>query len=248
MDNMQDMQNVNMGLMGSGVNPMMGNGVNPMMTGILNGKLILSEAVTVIVSVIAAQMPVQSVAADQPQTVPVSEAPVENLPETAPVQDDQQVAADESTADDVVEGSGGGDVPAPAATSFFSSLPSFQSLFSRRIFNSRQSRQFFSQCIDRITMPCIVEGIQSSCTLRLSTLLNCLPFSTDFIAAGMGNVPDCTPIHCGNSLCEPGVLPCRVESTVTPFGLGIRFGDGLDKGSPEDNIGACLRFNQVNCV
>lgn len=64
----------------------------------------------------------------------------------------------------------------------------------------------------------------------------------------MGNVPDCTPIHCGNSLCAPGVLPCRVESTVTPFGLGIRFGDGLDKGSPEDNIGACLRFNQVNCV
>lgn len=71
---------------------------------------------------------------------------------------------------------------------------------------------------------------------------------TDFIAAGMGNVPECTPIHCGDSLCDPGVLPCRVESTVTPFGLGIRFGDGLDKGSPEENIGACLRYNQVICA
>lgn len=79
-------------------------------------------------------------------------------------------------------------------------------------------------------------------------LLNILLFLLDFIAAGMGNVPDCTPIHCGNSLCAPGVLPCRVESTVTPFGLGIHFGDGLDKGSPEENIGACLRFSQVNCV
>lgn len=106
-------------------------------------------------------MPVQNVAADQSQVTPISDTPVENAPETAPVQDDQQVAADESTADDVVEGSGGGDipaVPAPAGTSFFSSLPSFQSLFSRRIFSNRQSRQYFAQCNDRITMPCIVEG------------------------------------------------------------------------------------------
>lgn len=115
---------------------------------------------------LAPQTAVQNaVAADQPQTVPISEAPVQTAAETAPVQDDLQVAADESTADDVVEGSGGGDipavVPAPAATSFFSSLPSFQSLFSRRIFSYRQSRQYFSQCNDRITMPCIVEGLLS---------------------------------------------------------------------------------------
>lgn len=110
-------------------------------------------------------MPVQNAAADQPQAVPISESPVQNAQTTAPVQDDQQVAADESTADDAIEGSGGGAVPAPVAvpapagTGFFSSLPSFQSLFSRRIFGYRQSRQYFSQCNDRITMPCIVEGL-----------------------------------------------------------------------------------------
>lgn len=86
-----------------------------------------------------------------------------------------------------------------------------------------------SECTDRITLPCVVE---------------------DFIAAGMGNVPACLPIHCGQSLCGEGVLPCRIESTVTPFGIGVHFGDvGAEevKGSPEDNIGACLRYNQVNC-
>lgn len=118
---------------------------------------------------IVAQTPVQNTAADQPQAVPVSESPVSIAPETAPVED-QQVAADESTAEDVVEGSGGGDVPvpavAPAATGFFSSLPSFQSLFSRRIFGRRQSRQYFSQCSDRITMPCIVEGLSVSRVMR----------------------------------------------------------------------------------
>lgn len=149
-DNMQqDIPNVNMGLMGSGV--------NPMMTGsfIANN---FNQNLSIDYFLIAAQAPVQDAAADQLQTIPVSEAPVENVPETAPVQDDQQVAADESTAEDVIEGSGGGDVPAPAATSFFSSLPSFQSLFSRQIFSYRKSRQYFSQCNDRITMPCIVEG------------------------------------------------------------------------------------------
>lgn len=181
-------------------------------------------------SYLGAQTPNENVAANQPQVAPISEAPV-NAQD--PVQDDQQVAADESTAaDDAIEGSGGGaaDAPVqPAPTSFFSSLPSFQSLFSRRIFGYRQSRQYFSTCNDRITMPCIVE---------------------DFIQAGMGNVPDCTPVHCGNSLCAAGVLSsvCRVESTVTPFGIGVHFGDGLDKGSAEDNIGACLRYNQVICA
>ncbi|KAJ6649030.1 hypothetical protein Bhyg_04262, partial [Pseudolycoriella hygida] len=203
-DATQDLQDVNTVVMGDGVGPVMDGGVSSLMT--------------------VDQAPALDPIADPVQAAVVSESPVAAVSESVP---DQVAAADTSTADDAVEGSGGDAVPAavPAAatTGFFSSLPSFQSFFSRRIFGYRQSRQFFtSQCNDRITMPCIVE---------------------DFIAAGMGNVPDCTPIHCGNSLCAPGVLPCRVESTVTPFGLGIRFGDGLDKGSPEDNIGACLRFN-----
>lgn len=105
---------------------------------------------------LAAQAPVT---ADQPQIVPISEVPPQNVPSPDPVQD-QEVAAD--TAEDVVEGSGGGDIPAvaPVRTGFFSSLPSFQSIFSRRgLFSYRQSRQYYSsQCNDRITMPCIVEG------------------------------------------------------------------------------------------
>ncbi|KAG4081138.1 hypothetical protein HA402_011983 [Bradysia odoriphaga] len=200
-DNMQDTQSVSMDTVGSDVTSMM---TEPNSTFyFFNCNLAQAPATT-----------------NQQQTAPISETPVQDEALADPVQD-QQVSAD--TAEDVVEGSGGGDIPpiAPVQPGFFSSF------FSRRAFSYRQSRQYFSQCNDRITMPCIVE---------------------DFIAAGMGNVPDCTPIHCGDSLCAPGVLPCRVESTVTPFGLGVRFGDGLDKGSPEDNIGACLRFSQVNCA
>lgn len=91
----------------------------------------------------------------------------------------------------------------------------------------RQSKQFFSTCEDRITLPCIVE---------------------DFISVGSGSVPTCSPVHCGNSLCSANVSPCRVESTVTPFGIGIHFGDGRNKGGAEENIGACIRYKQLNCI
>lgn len=92
----------------------------------------------------------------------------------------------------------------------------------------RQSKQFYSTCSDRITLPCIVE---------------------DFISVGTGgSIPTCSPIHCGNSLCPPNVSPCRVESTVTPFGIGIHFGDGRNKGGAEENIGACIRYKQLNCI
>lgn len=140
---------------------------------------------------------------------------------------DGAVADEEAAAveDDVVEGSGGG------GGGFFGfRLPSF---FSFRSLNEdyglqrRRSRQFFPTCTDRITLPCIIE---------------------DFIGIGVGNVPGCEPIHCGNNLCSSGQSPCRIETSVTPFGLGIHFGDGVDKGSPEDNIGACLRYNQVACA
>lgn len=91
----------------------------------------------------------------------------------------------------------------------------------------RKSKQFYSTCSDRITLPCIVE---------------------DFISVGTGSIPTCSPIHCGNSLCPPNVSPCRVESTVTPFGIGIHFGDGRNKGGAEENIGACIRYKQLNCI
>lgn len=92
----------------------------------------------------------------------------------------------------------------------------------------RKSKQFYSTCNDRITLPCIIE---------------------DFISVGTGgSIPTCSPIHCGNSLCSSNVSPCRVESTVTPFGIGIHFGDGRNKGGAEENIGACIRYKQLNCI
>lgn len=151
----------------------------------------------------------------------ISSTPIANLTETTtaqPLSDEVEGSGDDDTDDD-------GDIG-----SLFSlgSLLTRASLFRSYSTNSKRSaKQFYSICTDRITLPCIVE---------------------DFISAGMGPIPNCSPIHCGNSLCQPGSLPCRVESTVTPFGIGIHFGDGSNKGSPEDNIGACIRFNQMNCV
>lgn len=182
---------------------------------------------------------------------PIQAAPADAIEDAAAT--DQETAA---TQDDpeAIEGSGGGVEP----PSGFFSFPTFPSFFTRGLFSGgsrsarqyiegideddnyndddndqptysedRQGRQFFSECTDRITLPCIVE---------------------DFIAAGMGNVPSCLPIHCGDTLCDYGVTPCKIESTVKPFGLGIHFGEGEEKGSPEDNIGACLKFNQVSCT
>ncbi|XP_053673742.1 uncharacterized protein LOC128724002 [Anopheles nili] len=195
-------------------------------------------------------------AADIPvETAPIADPVVEAPPEAPPAADlepaadepvaaetdPEEVAADdpEAVADD--EGSGGG------TGGFFDGF--FPSFFSRSIFdedgdeNDRkdgrrrgrsgrlqgwQSRQFEGiNCLDRITLPCIVE---------------------DFIGVGMGDLPTCRPVHCGNSLCPPGVSPCRVETSVTPFRLGIHFGEGIDRGSPEDNIGACIRYNQIPCA
>lgn len=95
------------------------------------------------------------------------------------------------------------------------------------VHKQRQAKQFYSTCNDRITLPCIVE---------------------DFISVGTGSIPTCSPIHCGNSLCGQNVSPCRVESTVTPFAIGIHFGDGRNKGGAEENIGACIRYKQLNCI
>ncbi|XP_055550338.1 uncharacterized protein LOC129732920 [Wyeomyia smithii] len=175
-------------------------------------------------------------AADIPAAPPEVEAPAADEPAVEEPAADEPAAedppADDPPANDpeAEEGSGGG------GGGFFSGF--FPSFFSRSIFDSyrdfegssrqgRYSRQFFSTCRDRITLPCIVE---------------------DFIGIGMGDLPSCIPVHCGNSLCPGGATPCRVETSVTPFGLGVHFGEGLDKGSPEDNIGACLRYSQIPCA
>ncbi|CAO1379622.1 unnamed protein product [Diamesa hyperborea] len=169
---------------------------------------------------------------------PAADDAAANDPQDDPVDNDP--AADDPAAD---EGSGGGD-----GGGFFDGFPSFSfpSFFSRRSMGSRSfkdfkhmkhmkhlkylqssSRQIYSPCRDRITLPCIVE---------------------DFIGAGMGDIPTCIPVHCGNSLCQRGASSCHLETSVTPFGIGVHFGDGKDeKGSPEDNIGACLRYKQISC-
>ncbi|XP_053692418.1 uncharacterized protein LOC128740871 [Sabethes cyaneus] len=162
---------------------------------------------------------------------PVADEPVADEPAADDPPSNDQPADDQPANDPEEEGSGGG-----GGGGFFGSF--FPSFFSRSIFDSyrdfegssrqgRFSRQFYSTCRDRITLPCIVE---------------------DFIGIGMGDLPSCVPVHCGNSLCPGGATPCRVETSVTPFGLGIHFGEGLDKGSPEDNIGACLRYSQIPCA
>ena len=64
----------------------------------------------------------------------------------------------------------------------------------------------------------------------------------------MGNVQSCVPVLCGTSLCNNGNAGCKIETSVTPFHVGVHFGDGKNKGSPEDNIGMCLRYKQLPCV
>ncbi|XP_055849332.1 uncharacterized protein LOC129914208 isoform X2 [Episyrphus balteatus] len=58
----------------------------------------------------------------------------------------------------------------------FDILSLFRSAFSFRNL-ARSNRQFFTTCNDRITMPCIIE---------------------DFVGVGMGPLPGCEPVHCGN--------------------------------------------------
>lgn len=161
---------------------------------------------------------------------PQSGAAVEDLQTAGSSNAADTVASPDTVNNDVVEGSGGGDIDS-TSSSIFPSLDSIRDLFfssrKKRYSNIRRThRQLFSTCTDRITMPCIIE---------------------DFIGVGMGNFPTCVPVHCGLSLCR-GMTPCRLESSVAPFRLGIRFGDGTGKGSPEDNIGACLKYAQLPCA
>lgn len=160
----------------------------------------------------------QSVAADE--MVPLEDVP----PNDSPVEEDLQ--AEESNQDEQIaeeEGSGG----EIADTGFFGfpsfSFPSFFRSFSNNLMGNyrRRGRQLFSPCSDRITLPCIIE---------------------DFIGAGMGDAPSaCVPVLCGNFL-------NRIETSITPFQIGVHFGDGrIFKGGPEDNIGACLRYKQLPC-
>lgn len=149
-----------------------------------------------------------------------------------------ETQADETQNDEVQEGSGGDegaffDFGFPSFPSIFRSLSDYTGFGGRSFSDSsmtsaREDRQLYSTCVDRITMPCIIE---------------------DFLSMGYGDVQSCSPVHCGASLCRSGVKSCKIETAVTPFHIGVRFGDGkkINKGGPEDNIGACIRYKQLPC-
>lgn len=176
------------------------------------------------------------------QQQPLQQPPLSNLADpdngiANPVQDSSPSAtntADDPVANDPVDDAATADDDPNAVEGSGENRDededfSYLAFFTRRSMRSRQNRQYFAVCADRITMPCIVE---------------------DFLATKASIATNCIPVHCGGSLCPFGVQTtlCRVESTVTPFGIGVHFGDGINKGSPEDNIGMCLRYSQMNCI
>ncbi|XP_060521591.1 uncharacterized protein LOC132699110 [Cylas formicarius] len=76
-----------------------------------------------------------------------------------------------------------------------------------------------------------------------------MPCDSDDLLAGMfGVMPGyCSLVHCGASLCPSGMDPCRIESSVTPFTIGVHFGPSARQISPDDNLGMCLTYEQLSC-
>uniref|UniRef100_A0A6P7FGW5 Uncharacterized protein LOC114327953 n=1 Tax=Diabrotica virgifera virgifera TaxID=50390 RepID=A0A6P7FGW5_DIAVI len=90
-----------------------------------------------------------------------------------------------------------------------------------------EGRQMDS-CGDKITIPCE---------------------SDDLLLSGEEDMIQgiCDVIHCGSTLCPDGEDPCRIESTVTPFVVGVHFGRTVREASPEENLGMCLTYEQQDC-
>ncbi|KAK5641187.1 hypothetical protein RI129_009734 [Pyrocoelia pectoralis] len=89
------------------------------------------------------------------------------------------------------------------------------------------SARMDNSCNDRITMPCESE---------------------DLLMEGDMAPGFCNLGYCGNSFCPNGEKTCRVESTVTPFTIGIQFGSSAREESPDDNLGMCLKYEQLACA
>ncbi|XP_050298218.1 uncharacterized protein LOC126737379 isoform X2 [Anthonomus grandis grandis] len=92
----------------------------------------------------------------------------------------------------------------------------------------RESFRAIEMCNDRIILPCDTE---------------------ELIMPGMFNLApgSCNLIHCGLSLCPSGNDPCKIESSATPFNIGVHFGNSAKPVSPEDNLGMCLNYEQIPC-
>ncbi|XP_073985894.1 uncharacterized protein [Rhodnius prolixus] len=82
-------------------------------------------------------------------------------------------------------------------------------------------------CDDSIVMPCDTE---------------------DFIAPSGGSAGLCDLLHCGNTFCSASEGPCRIESSVKPFTIKVKFGPGTKEEDPEQNIGMCLKYEQQACT
>ncbi|XP_049876337.1 uncharacterized protein LOC126373971 isoform X2 [Pectinophora gossypiella] len=178
--------------------------------------------------------------------------------ENDPVQEDQMMEADGSqTQQDEVEGSGADPQIEPQTQSTRPARPppSKSIMQVSRTFNTRWSpyAQHYKtgpenddfryngyghfglglhgfgrlRCRDRITIPCENEYFLSS-----------VPYGPGV----------CDPHHCGDSFC-PGQSHknCRVETSITPFAVSVHFGPPRNKQNPEDNIGACLKYQQIPC-
>lgn len=87
------------------------------------------------------------------------------------------------------------------------------------------SMDVFRECSDRVMMPCDSE---------------------EFITP-QGGPGICDLLHCGNNFCTDKETPCRIESSTTPFVMRVQFGPGNREENPEDNLGMCIRYEQLQC-
>ncbi|KAJ8959223.1 hypothetical protein NQ318_022485, partial [Aromia moschata] len=93
-------------------------------------------------------------------------------------------------------------------------------------------------------------GVGESRNMEICTDKIVLPCdSEDLILPGEeAPIPGfCDLVHCGSTLCPSGETPCRIESSVAPFVVGVHFGPGSREESPEDNLGMCLTYEQLPC-
>ncbi|KAF5284411.1 hypothetical protein FQA39_LY17086 [Lamprigera yunnana] len=72
--------------------------------------------------------------------------------------------------------------------------------------------------------------------------------SEDLLVDGDMGIGLCNIAQCGGSFCPMGEKTCRIESSVTPFTIGVQFGPGSREDSPEDNLGMCLKYEQIPCA
>ncbi|GLH09071.1 uncharacterized protein LOC103511797 [Gryllus bimaculatus] len=93
--------------------------------------------------------------------------------------------------------------------------------------NSGRQMGLSRECNDRVIMPCDSE---------------------EFIMSRQGAPMMCDLLHCGTSFCQAGDSSCRIESSTTPFNIQVQFGRALREESPEDNLGMCLRYEQLPCT